>query len=716
MPSPLRHLFPRHKDNEGKLSLESAKSPKWPKFPRSPRSPKSPKPLTYAERNPDRVYQCQGCNHVENLITRRIEQRQNDREERLGVVALLHNSFDELDQCAHKCATCRVFRQSLILEEVTFDGVWKIHDTREEVFVRWNQTAAAGGTSCVFLTVGIEDAPGLAGVVNCNSHNDIVHLALHPDGRGAVVVEQAKRWLNTCLVSHIGECDNLKFSSENPELLIEILSSDFIRLCENQTGGYVALSYCWGDPKTLTKPELEQVNQGKTVMNNVKDRLDPFAISDLPATVRDALQFFHAMGLRYAWIDYLCIVQDNPKGVATMHKVYSNALFTLCSCATTRATSGLFDQREAWTRRTEPCRLGGQWLTTSDMSVNELRLRSPLAGRAWTLQEERLSPRMLYVSSSRMYWSCAKANEMELKPVYEQKATKVQRPVYATTGRNTQMPLAQEFLLACRNSGSKDLHTYWADIVKSYALRSMTNIKKDRLNALSGLAAKYASASSHEEYLAGLWKNDLPADLVWKVDRPVDFDYNNVDPTESPWPSWSWAALPLQTVIETNVDSTRSSFFDRIADNEEMTSENPEDNIKRGETVKDMCVTGRIRPLWGSNSRRVDWTSVSRRVDGEERFSFAATPEQNMHAIEPRSGRVLVYEDRKTEIVGQLDFWHDVEKVQINSANLTALEIGETTMLLLEHSDKGAYRRVGVAWHVRKDFFAAADHKILMIR
>jgi hypothetical protein len=78
-----------------------------------------------------------------------------------------------------------------------------------------------------------------------------------------------------------------------------------------------------------------------------------------------------------------------------MHKVYSNALFTLCACATRQATENLIDQREAWTKIMEPCRLGGQFLTTTDMSLNELRLRSPLADRAWTLQEERLSPRML---------------------------------------------------------------------------------------------------------------------------------------------------------------------------------------------------------------------------------------------------------------------------------------------------------------------------------
>jgi hypothetical protein len=76
------------------------------------------------------------------------------------------------------------------------------------------------------------------------------------------------------------------------------------------------------------------------------------------------------------------LVDGKPKGVETMHRVYSNALFTLCACATAAATRVLLGQREAWIQKTELCRFGGRWLTTSDMSLNELRLLSPLADRA----------------------------------------------------------------------------------------------------------------------------------------------------------------------------------------------------------------------------------------------------------------------------------------------------------------------------------------------
>jgi hypothetical protein len=612
-----------------------------------------------------------------------------------------------------------VFRQSLVLEEVTFDGVKKVQDTRGEVIVRWQEATAAEGAPRFFLTVEVKGEPMRAGVVNCSTRNNVEHLTLHSHGLHPAVIEQAKGWLNTCLNSHIGHCDNLKWSNENPRLLVEIVSDTSVRLCENEEGEYVALSYCWGNMQNLSQSERSEVEQGKTLLANLDRRRRPFPTSDLPSTVRDALHIVRAMGIRYAWIDTLCIIQDKPEGVATMHKVYSNALFTLCSCATTRATAKLLDQRAAWTQVTEPCRLGGLWLTTPDMSLNELRLRSPLAERAWTLQEERLSPRMLYVSSNRVHWSCARGHEMEMQPTHGRKAISMQRPLYAASDRNTQMPLAQEFLLACY-TGTSNLHAYWADIVTSYALRSMSN-PSDRLTALSGLAAKYISASNQDEYLAGLWANSLPEGLAWRVKEITEIESDEAEDkiVLSPWPSWSWAVLPLQTAIEMNNKSARSSFFQRIVNDTNKTARarsDTEDAVTRGEHVKEICVSGRARTLWKPSSRRGDWSSVSRLVNGEEKFSFAANPEQDMHAVQAESGRILVYEGRKKEVISQLDFRWDVEKVQSDHMDLWALELGTATMLLLEHCGGGICHRVGVAWDVREDFFALAQCRTLVLR
>jgi hypothetical protein len=674
--------------------------------------------LTYTDENFDFLQQCMGCNKVEALIQWNIEKRKNGEERTPST--LVHNSFNELEYCARKCQICRVFRQSLLLEAVTFEEVNDIRKTEGKVTVHWKETDETDGKPSIFLEVKVEDKPELIGAVNCSSRNEVPHLALHPNGRDSAVIEQAKQWLSICRKTHIGLCDNLKFNSDNPRLLIEILSSDTIQLCRKPSKAcdYVALSYCWGDRPDLPKDEKDEIKRGKTTTDNLHDRFSEFSIRNFPTTVRDALHIVHGIGIRYAWIDTLCVIQDTREGLDEMHKVYSNALFTLCACATTKATAKLLDERQAWTEKTESCRLGGQWLTTPDMSLNRLRLKSPLAERAWTLQEERLSPRMLYVSSSRVYWSCAVGHEVELSPKHEERSNKLERPVYAASDRDIQMPASQEFLLACRR-GEGNLYPFWADIVKSYAMRDMSQ-SDDRLNALSGLAAKYLSANSLDEYLAGIWAMNLPEGLAWKVERAVEIDGEKSHPKTSKWPSWSWAVLPLQTAIEADAGSRRSAFFQQIADEHTRLSGVHNDEgtaITRGEGIKEICVTGRMRPLWKPTSCHVDWSSISTQVGNEERFTFAAKPERDTHAIQSSSGRILVYENRKREVVGQLDFGHDVRKVQAGLVELSALEIGETTMLLLENCGDGTHRRVGAAWDVRKDFFALVkDCDVLVLR
>lgn len=702
----------RHEKSEGdgKLSpiwSRSPRSAKSPKSPGSPKSPKSPERWTYARKNKDGLNQCLACNVVEDLIRLNVEQQRLESDTRRPW-APLHNSFAELDECAATCHFCRVFRQALLLEEVTFKGLDCIHDSQGEVYVRWKGKITGAGVVRNFLEVIIRGQPDHTGTVYCSERNDIPHLALDPDGRSNTLIEQAKGWLDDCIHNHVGDCDNLGFSNEPPRLLAEIISPNLIQLRKKQPGEYVALSYCWGKETDATK-------RAKTVTNNLKSRCDnAFNTDILPSTVSDAVRLVSAMGYRYIWVDYLCIDQKTFEGGKEMHMVYSNALFTLCACATTAATDRLLDQRKAWRYKTEPCRLGGQWLTTPDMSLNELRLRSPLAARAWTLQEERLSPRMLYITSSKVYWSCAIHSKTEVEPALEQKATTVLRPVYSATDRDSGIASPQEFLMACR-LGRRDMHGLWADIVASYALRDMRE-KKDRLTALSGLAARYLAANDPDRYLAGIWAGNLSDGLAWRVDRAVS--HKKSDSEGPKWPSWSWAALPVQTAIKTNANSPQSNLFQLIPDEHPWALNHGaavELTIERGEQVKRLCVTGRIRALWKSPSHLVNWSIVSSRINGMERFTFSANPQQDMHAIDPRTGRILVYEGRKREVISQLDFVSDVERLRTSQVEILGLEIGETTMLLLEQRQDGAYRRLGVAWDVRKDFFASVTEQHVLI-
>jgi hypothetical protein len=66
---------------------------------------------------------------------------------------------------------------------------------------------------------------------------------------------------------------------------------------------YIALSYCWG-PQTL-KPFAT------TTYANIKDRKLGIPLEQLPQTFQDAITITRGFGIRYLWIDTLCILQGH---------------------------------------------------------------------------------------------------------------------------------------------------------------------------------------------------------------------------------------------------------------------------------------------------------------------------------------------------------------------------------------------------------------------
>lgn len=61
----------------------------------------------------------------------------------------------------------------------------------------------------------------------------------------------------------------------------------------------------------------------------------------------------------------------------------------------------------------------------------------------------------------------------------------------------------------------------------------------DRLPALAGLAVAYSNATGRQTYLAGLWLENLPLELLWQAASEVDDD----DDTHPKTPSFSWVSL-----------------------------------------------------------------------------------------------------------------------------------------------------------------------------
>jgi hypothetical protein len=90
---------------------------------------------------------------------------------------------------------------------------------------------------------------------------------------------------------------------------------------------YVALSYCWDQVEThwvLPKAQSQLPKHS-------------YQLKVLPKSIRDAIAITQKLGIRFLWVDSLCIIQqgdggeDFRKESTTMHTVYDNATLTIAA-------------------------------------------------------------------------------------------------------------------------------------------------------------------------------------------------------------------------------------------------------------------------------------------------------------------------------------------------------------------------------------------------
>lgn len=74
--------------------------------------------------------------------------------------------------------------------------------------------------------------------------------------------------------------------------------------------------------------------------------MDGIPWSSLPSTFRDALLLTCGLGIRYLWINSICIIQDNREdremGAARMVEMYGNSYLTIAASSSPGADAGVF--------------------------------------------------------------------------------------------------------------------------------------------------------------------------------------------------------------------------------------------------------------------------------------------------------------------------------------------------------------------------------------
>lgn len=282
--------------------------------------------------------------------------------------------------------------------------------------------------------------------------------------------------------------------------------------------------------------------------------------SQLTSTFREAINFSRLLGVRYLWIDSLCIVQDrmNPgdwlQESQHMEKIYAHGYVNISATAASSGNEGLFRQRNPQSlanpapleRKPIP---GGSAryveLTSADY-VKDNVLLAPLQWRAWVHQERILSPRTLHFAKTEVFWECCETFASESFPGGIPHRLPRLDEDYSIS---SQTSLVKQPMQHLSDPHTVELETEsyrrWWTIQTAYSTANLTYAADDKTLAIAGVARRFEPLL-RDQYAAGCWQERLPTELLWETDI-----YLNPRSRESSRegrrcyiPSFSWLSAP----------------------------------------------------------------------------------------------------------------------------------------------------------------------------
>lgn len=319
-----------------------------------------------------------------------------------------------------------------------------------------------------------------------------------------------------------------------------------LRLCSrNEKGDYIALSHCWGRiiSPLLTVSTVHSFQLGLT-------------FGELPRNFQDAVRITRELGIRYLWIDSLCILQDSKpdweQESKKMGSIYKNSYLTIYALVAPDSKVGILnldsgplpDPPPAILRISDaPTQTRMATLIRRDCSQYE-SLREllddsifpertgVLATRGWTLQEMALSPRQLFYGKRQIYWRCFNGCQSADGYLPGDDAVMYGSKSYFELSKILNWEVLQS--RAARLPHVSFLLYYFYRLVIDYSGRRLS-YGSDKLPAISGIAQELQPLIGGD-YLAGVWSKDFRRGLLWSSQSGMP--YQDV-PYRSP--SWSWA-------------------------------------------------------------------------------------------------------------------------------------------------------------------------------
>lgn len=345
---------------------------------------------------------------------------------------------------------------------------------------------------------------------------------------------------------------------------------------------YAVLSYCWGGDQ-----------ESKTTSARLEQRCNGFPLDSLPQTLQDAIIVTRRLGLKYLWVDAICIIQDDDSDknleIKKMGHIYQGASVTVVAARASEVSEGFLHDREpnqCYRADQEPndcCRTDQEpndcYGTVCQIKYRKSPLHTavvksgfvceaplgitfddPIDSRGWTFQERYQSLCTISFGRRQTVWSCSQGLAHRwvdggINEAFEDRERRrftgmINNPPYRHALHN---PKYHKKL----NSVLGD----WQRLVEEYSIRDFT-IPTDRLPAFAAMAKGFGTflGLDPKQYLAGLWDFDLSMQLRWRRPEPESEIWkrwlaarSNKASTEkwtgSPGPSWSWASSEYPVIF-----------------------------------------------------------------------------------------------------------------------------------------------------------------------
>lgn len=449
------------------------------------------------------------------------------------------------------CPLCKVVLSAFyLLHRIAPGHDLETSTTSTDAIIYWASKVGPGrrGAFAIF--------PPLEGIWICKTgpfmedNPDSQVEFLKPVIEAQLEISRLSTWISTCTIFHSGQCSSNEpaFRQVFPELpclrLIDVQRGSLVEL--RSIPRYVTLSYVWGDSATI---RLTNTNRRDLMKTGGIEK----AWKKIPRTIRDAIQLVRKLGVRYLWVDVLCLIQNDPSDVASginyMDEIFETSWLTIIAACGHNADSVLPGVQEG----SRP-RIVNATRITDDASfgiyieLDALLERTVYASRAWTyynfylkcsyarkanitptirFQEQLLARRSIYFVENQVYLRCR-------EDIFSEQL--VDRP--------HETPNASDSELRMSNIASfrEPIADYIA-ILGHYTRRTLSD-QNDILRALAGIIRRL------EERLGCRFLQGLPTAVF---DAFILFRRNNTGGVlrrRKCFPSYSWTGWKGQIELD----------------------------------------------------------------------------------------------------------------------------------------------------------------------